>query len=349
MIESENLKQWEHCKLYEQMIEDVTMKSTATESTLPTFFLSATAWVFGTFLCVMLFLNLSGCSEPTVGQQFRDIMAEIDAKCRKEGIGPYLSPDEPPRSRKRTDSSCDILKIKPADPLATEEGRFAYSINLPPPHDKPIVEYRKGMSAERYFKALCEKEAGEFVFRTVEGVDGIKIMRPFPPQSLPFYAEMTASFQLALFDTTPSSLVEGANGVYSYVDAIEIVYGSQHQTQMVHYYFDPKLPARVSPYGVAQYPITKSQARYGYTFRSAALPDAARENGIVGGELIILDIVTEEVLAYRRIFTRMHFVDRQSAETVAGTICMNIAYQKGGEKFLAEVLKPAAKTQRDTK
>ena len=325
------------------------MKSTTTQSTLPTFFLSNRAWVFGTLLCVILFLQLSGCSEPTVGQQFRDIMAEIDAKCRKEGIGPYLSPDEPPRSRKRTDSSCDILKIKPADPLATEEGRFAYSIQLPPPHDKPKVEYKKGMTAEAYFKELCEKEAGDFVFRKAEGVDGIKIMRPFPPRSLPFYAEMTASFQLALFDSTPSSLVESANGVYSYVDAVEIVNGSQNQTKIVHYYFDPKLPTRVSPYGVAQYPIAQSQARYGYTFRSAALPSAARENGIVGGELIILDIVTEEVLAYRRIFTLMRFVDRQSAETVAGTICMNAAYQKGGEKFLAEVLNPVAKIQRETK
>jgi len=304
--------------------------------------------LFGAFLCALLCLHLSGCSEPTVGQQFRNIMAEIDAKCRKEGVGPYLSPDEPPRSRKRTDSSCDILKSEPADPLATEEGRFAYSIKLPSLHDKPDVEYRKGMSAEKNFKALCENEAGEFVFRTVKGVDGIKIMRPFPPQSLPFYAEMTASFQLALFDTTPSSLVEGVNGVYSYVDAIEIISGSQSQTQMVHYYFDPELPAGVPPYGVAQSPIAKSQSRYGYTFRGVALPDAARENGIVGGELIVLDIVTQEVLAYRRIFTLMHFVDRQSVEAVAGTICMNVAYQKGGEKFLAEVLKPAAKNQRDT-
>jgi hypothetical protein len=306
-------------------------------------------WIIRLTLFSILSVSLIGCSEPTVGQQFRDIMAEIDAKCRKEGLGPYLSPDEPPRSSKRTDGSCEILKVKPVDPLAIEEGRFAYSIKLPPPHDTPKVEYEKGMSAEEYFRELCEKEAGEFVFRTVEGVDGIKIMRPFPPRSLPIYSEMTASFKLALLDTKASSLVERATGGYSYVDAVEIVSGSQDQTQLVHYYFDPNLPMRVPPYGVAQYPISESQTRYGYTFRRAALPDAAREIGIVGGELIIMDTLTKEVLAYRRIFTLMHFVDRQSVEVVTGTICMNVAYQKGGEKFLAEVLKPAAKTQRDTK
>ncbi len=137
---------------------------------------------FGVLLCAMLCVPLSACGEPTVGQQFRDIMAEIDAKCRKEKLGPYLDPNEPPRSAKRTNGSCEILKIKPADPLATEEGRFAYSIKLPPPHDKPKVEYKKGMSAETYFKELCEKEEGDFVVRTVEGVEGIKKVRPSPQE-----------------------------------------------------------------------------------------------------------------------------------------------------------------------
>ena len=230
MIESENLKQWEHCKLYEQMIEDVTMKSSATESTLPTSFLSNRAWVFGTFLCVLLLLSLSGCSEPTVGQQFRDIMAEIDAKCRKEGIGPYLSPDEPPRSRKRTDSSCDILKIKPADPLATEEGRFAYSIQLPPPHDKPKVEYKKGMSAEAYFKELCEKEAGEWVFKTVEGVEGVFQARNLNTNlSSPGYSDLVFDTREAGSVSTnrmEDSLVQPHHGRYSYLEPGESLFAT---------------------------------------------------------------------------------------------------------------------------
>lgn len=105
------------------------------------------ALLFPVLMCSILCVTGSVRGEPTVGQQFRAIMAEIDAKCRKEKLGPYLDPNEPPRSAKRTNGSCDILNVKPVDPLATEEGRFAYSIKLPPPHDKPKVEYKKGMSA----------------------------------------------------------------------------------------------------------------------------------------------------------------------------------------------------------
>lgn len=291
-------------------------------------------------LCAMLWVPLSGCAA-TVGQQFRDIMAEIDAKCRNEKMGPYLDPDDPNYIRKRRYTDCDILKIKPADPLATEEGRFAYSIKLPPPHDKLKASYRPGMSAERYFKELCEKDAGDIVFRTVENVDGIKILRAFPQKALPFQAEMTASFQLALWDTTAISFVES---FYSYVDAVEFQSDRSGGTHSVHYYMDPKLSTTVPPYGVMHSPITESQARYGYTFRATTLPEGAREDGIRGGELVIMDIVTKEVLAYRRIFTLMHFTNRHSAELVAGKICMNVPYKKDGKRFIAEVLKPTAAT-----
>jgi hypothetical protein len=179
-------------------------------------------------LLALLCLPLSSCAA-TVGQQFRDIMADIDADCKKKGLGPYMNYNEPQSPDKLTNSSCDILTIKPADPLATEEGRFAYSIQLPPPHDKSKVEYRSGMSAESYFKELCEKAEGDFVFRTVEGVEGIKIMRPQPDiRSTP-----------PLWDEygwlSPGYFVAPINGIYEYVDAVELAQGSQTETQLVHY------------------------------------------------------------------------------------------------------------------
>lgn len=289
-------------------------------------------------LLALLCLPLSGCAT-TVGQQFRDIMADIDADCKKKGLGPYLDPNEAPYSSKRTDSSCDILTIKPADPLATEEGRFAYSIQLPPPHDKLKAQYRFGMGAAGYFKELCEKDAGDFVFRTVDGVEGIKIMRPYPQKSLPLWSEMTASTQLALWETTARSLAEKA---YSYVDAVEFENPIHSETtQLVHYSLDVALPKRPPNFGVTRSPIKVSQAHYGLTFRAVSLPQEANENGIKGGELIVMDNFTKEILAFRRTFTLMHFVNRQSPEMVSGTICMNVPYQKSGYQFISEILKPA--------
>ena len=118
---------------------------------------------------------VSGCaSARTPGEQFRKVMADIDKQCKKDRLGPYAT--EAPRNGIR-DTSCDILFLKPVDPLATPEGRFAHSIQLPPPHHKPKDVYKAGMNSEEYFKALCEAEAGEFIFKTIT-VEGLYEMRP---------------------------------------------------------------------------------------------------------------------------------------------------------------------------
>lgn len=283
----------------------------------------------------LLALPISGFAA-TVGQQFRDIMAEIDAQCRKDKQGPYFETGIPNHVRH---SGCDILSIKPADPLATEEGRFAYSIKLPEPHDKPKVQYFPGMSAETYFKQLCEKEEGDFVFRTVEGVDGIKIMRPQPKEtSVPLWNETSGP--------TPGLFVATFNGIYQYVDAVEFVQGSTN-TQLIHYAIDPKLSTKVPPWGLGHYPIEKSEARYGFTFRNSPLEN--RELGIVGHELLIFDLATYEVLAFRRRFGQLNFVTHQSAQMMHGTVCRPLPTKDSDNRFIAKVLKPVAQAKGETK
>ena len=87
-------------------------------------------------------------------------------------------PKNVPRpSSEPNDTACDILKLKPADPLATEEGRFAQSIKIP----NPVPEdsgYKLGMTPEEYFDHLCKTEAGEFIYKTVENVEGLYMLRP---------------------------------------------------------------------------------------------------------------------------------------------------------------------------
>jgi hypothetical protein len=359
MIESENLKQWEHCKLYEQMIEDVTMKSSATESTLPTSFLSNRAWVFGTFLCVLLLLSLSGCSEPTVGQQFRDIMAEIDAKCRKEGIGPYLSPDEPPRSRKRTDSSCDILKIKPTDPLATEEGRFAYSIQLPPPHDKPKVEYKKGMSAEAYFKELCEKEAGEWIFKTVEGVEGVfQGRRNIPPaqsgDSLLVHPLREAS---EITRTMEDVLVQPYHGRYNYMERPRDLdetgapyfrdFRGKENTERFPSGFTVNVDGsfRKVPYIVNREYAEKLKSEYAFSWRQVVHTDML-ENGIVSGETIIYDRTTIEVLAFRRFVVRYWPLEDSMSTRLVNRESCRPGFTGASSDFIQAVLVPVNPVRR---
>ena len=300
---------------------------------------STSGFVFRAFLCAMLCASSSARGEPTVGQQFRDIMAEIDAKCRKEKLGPYLDPKEPPRSAKRTDGSCEILKIKPADPLATEEGRFAYSIKLPPPHDKPKVEYKKGMSAETYFKELCEKEAGDFVFRTVDGIEGITLVRPSAQSYASLRTEMPTNNYFANYEGIAGSFISSINGKYLYFDAVEFVSDNSLKTQLAHYYLNKDLPQNKSPYRKERKTIKNTSAKYGYTYR-ATKREQALENGISGGELIILDIQTKEILAFRRTFYREEFAEIRSPEHMRVSICKSVPIEKRGATFITEVLRP---------
>ncbi len=275
--------------------------------------MSPYVWKPSVLVCALLCLPVGGCGEPTVGQQFRDIMAEIDAKCRKERLGPYLDPSEPPLSSKRTDSSCDILKIKPVDPLATEEGRFAYSIKLPPPHDKPKVEYKKGMSTEVYFKELCDKEAGEWIFRTVEGVEGVfqgRNYQPFNASNLMF--QMKEANEI-LERNMEDRLVQPYHGRFNYMERpsnpdemgkhyVRFFRGSEVTG---HYKIGTqknKKPVYV-PYIINQEQTETLKSRYGFTWRQIPTADML-ENGITGGETIIYDRTTNEVLAFRRFFSR---------------------------------------------
>ena len=95
----------------------------------------------------------------TPGERFRKNLEEMASLCQSKKLI-------------ATDSRCILPKIKPADPLATEEGRFAHSIKIP----NPVPEdsgYKPGMTSEQYFDHLCKTEAGEFIYKTVENVEGI--------------------------------------------------------------------------------------------------------------------------------------------------------------------------------
>src|SRR5574339_72189 len=109
---------------------------------------------------------LSSCVsfQETPGERFRKAIEEIEAACAKRKLDP-------------NEVCGGVAKLKPADPLATEAGRFAHAIKIPNlvPADSG---YRPGMTPEQYFDHLCKSEAGEFIYKTVENVEGLYLMRP---------------------------------------------------------------------------------------------------------------------------------------------------------------------------
>jgi len=266
----------------------------------------------------LLVAPLMGCTEKTVGQQFRDIMVQIDTQCRNDKLGPYLDKNDPEYRNKIPRTDCDILKIKPADPLATEEGRFAYSIKLPPPHDKPQVVYSPGMSAETYFKQLCEKEAGEWVFKTAEGVEGLfqgRNLNTDTPSA--GYTDLIISYKEAGYISTKDmqdSLVQPYHGRYNYLERLRD--WNEVGEPYVRFFRGAEVPGHPKegtqknrvpvyvPYIVNREQTDTLKSRYGFTWRQVVDKDAT-ENGIVGSELIIFDRTTKDVLAFKRSFVRV--------------------------------------------
>ena len=95
------------------------------------------------------------------------------------------------------------------------------------------------------------------------------------------------------------------------------------------------------PYIVAMADVSTFQSRYGYTWRGITrLHD--RELGIAGGELLILDSQTSEVLAVRRSFVRSGSVKNNLTGVwwLTAEKCSKESLKMDAQ-FINEVLKPA--------
>lgn len=291
-------------------------------------------------LCTLIAL-ISGCAHAkTPGEQFRQIMADIDKQCRKEQRGPYET--QPPSNGIRY-SDCDILLLKPQDPLATPEGRFAHAIQLPPTHDKPKDVYKSGMTSEEYFKALCEAEAGEFIFRTVENVDGVFDLRPRTPIA-------NYEYQHLFVMEDPYGYVDGEarNSPYLFVEPERYKFyerssnkpGNDLKVERFFGYNGRNLDS------LKKAIVTSRSARYGFTWRSI-FRSHDRELGIAGGELLVLDLETNELLGFRRGFakTSVSSANRGANWEFAPT-CPKYEYRGGRSKdfdfsywFIGKVLR----------
>jgi hypothetical protein len=296
-------------------------------------------------LLLLLGASITGCAT-TVGQEFRDIMADIDAQCKRDHQGPYYDRTIPNNTQH---SGCDILSIKPADPLATEEGRFTYSIKLPAPHDKLKTEYSRMMTAESYFKELCEKDAGEWIFRTVEGVEGVfqgRNYQPFNASSLVF--QMKEANEV-LDRNMEDRLVQPYHGRFNFMERPRDP--EETGKPYVRFYRGAEVPGH-SKIGTQKnkrpvyvpYIVNKEQAdalksRYGYTWRQISTSEML-ENGITGGETIIYDRSTNEVLAFRRFFYRYWpHSDSKATRLTNGDGCQS-GFTGAPFQFVQKVLVP---------
>lgn len=313
----------------------------------------ATGWTRGLLVLGLGGLLIAGCAagaftkDETPGQHFDRMMKEFAENCAKTKLKP-------------NDRSCDRLKLKPADPLATEEGRFAHSIKIP----NPVPEdsgYKPGMTPQEYFNHLCKTEAGEFIYKTVENVEGLYMMRP-RTEAVDYEQEHLYTLE------DPYGHTNGeATGIeFLFVEPnryqfFEMALMKDRKLRMGNQFLDPsylnmpEAKARYERYSGYDAHKTKKmikefdttlRSRYGFTWRGITRPHD-RELGIAGGELIVLDLQTNEVLGVRRGYIRSGGMKNLTGIWwLTGRTCPEYNYRHRNKDFdfsywfVGKVLKP---------
>lgn len=254
-------------------------------------------------------LLIAGCANPgglfgeTVGEKFRKALANVDTFCKKNKIGPYLDRSDRESMRNAAATDCEVLRIKPFDlntVLATPEGKFAYSIQLPPPLDKPRVRRSDYRSADEYFEALCQHELVETTFKKVKDVDGIAVLRVYPipyPVTLGSYSDESNGTGMAI---APEERLILSPPSFQFVERPLRLDEQKKFPGVAYFRFEKDLN---KPGQLSVQPISQLSATYASIWRGTPSMDD-RQDGIFGGELILLDRKSGEIVGIRRTFSR---------------------------------------------
>ena len=302
----------------------------------------------GLLLLISLCLELlSACTTvgETPGEHFRKAIKEIEAACASRKLAP-------------NEVCGGVAKLKPADPLATEEGRFAHSVKIPNPVPADSG-YKPGMTPEQYFDHLCKREAGEFVYKTVENVSGFYLMRPRKRASdyeMEHLYGLEAPYQEVHgeYDSPEEYFVQPHLGKYQFVEVPLTKEASEPDGYKYRrYYRDENAhPGKeyqtaingrsmLVPFIVAGRTTQSLNSKYGVTWRGIERP-YDRELGIAGSELIILDLASRDILAVKRGFKRTGGVRNLTGIWwLAGQTCPKLS-GRPDHWFIRDVLQPSA-------
>jgi hypothetical protein len=218
--------------------------------------------------------------------------------------------------------------------LQDPEAKIAYSLKLPDSVPKPVpFDFSKAYwkswlpgtpkLAVQYFNHLCSTEAGEWIFRKAQNVEGFYFARP---QDEPTTDVMTDPFGPEM-PWIQRIIKVGGNSLedkgtkyinppfYNYRFVEEPRRNTSWQAgikepyvRLFGYTQEPmrRVDGSSTPYWKEKTPmqiigIPALTVQYGYTWRGLKR-ERDREHGIAGGELLIYDLQTKEVLAVRRQF-----------------------------------------------
>lgn len=193
----------------------------------------------------------------------------------------------------------------PTEWVTTPEGQFAHSIKIPNPVPRDSG-YRKGMTSREYFEHLCKAEAGQFIFKAIDDVPGFFFMRP---PSVPTDDDLMDRYKLEapeierlfqLMRDTPTArariFVNPPWALYRFVEEPSRNLNKDGASKYVRSY-----GYRQDHSPMAHALVNDLDSKFAIVWRGIRRP-ADRDLSIAGGEWIVFDLHSKEVLAVMRMF-----------------------------------------------
>nr|WP_315485524.1 hypothetical protein [uncultured Undibacterium sp.] len=264
--------------------------------------------------------------------------------------------------------NCDVYQLRRLDDniakpkIDMPEIKWPRSTELPAPS--------RGMSKREYFDFLCKSEAGETIYKTVENVPGLLQMRPaFEPTDLEYsdryVLEDPYSITRESLSAPWDAYVQPLTGKYDFLEmsgtALKKNYFVKNVNEkidftklsdsFVRFYRDVKAhPGKTETSYLESGPVhlpsivnavetNKIQAKFGYTWRGLG-GASLRESGITGGDQVVVDLRTGEVLALRRSFVFSDLRSGSSSVLWMGAAHCTNALTTPTHIFVKKVLKP---------
>lgn len=292
----------------------------------------------------------TGDPRGVVCEKYRERLEPLDP-LRRDLFGEFYDLKKFHECRARVearDTQCEYLKLRRRE--APEYWPHANVVppKLPDAPNPPV--YKMWMTAKGYFEALCKAEAGEFIFRTIDNVESVYQVRPRRSASAAALRDryvMEDPYGYTDAEArTPATIFLGPKK-YRY---FEVPTGRSGSAGFVvrFYGYDDRDPKSLKK----EYD-SKLKSRYGYTWREIKRPKD-REHAIVGGELIVLDLQTNEILGIRRGFIISGKVPnvKSGIQWEIGAVCpafnFNGVFHKRDDFsywFISKVLRPARSEQ----
>ena len=193
----------------------------------------------------------------------------------------------------------------PAEWVATPEGKFAHSIKIPNPVPRDSG-YRPGMTSEQYFDHLCKTEAGEFIFKAMQNVEGLYFMRPpkrpkdddLKDRYRLEAPDIERTFQLlrAVTEERATIFIAPPRNTFKFYEEPNQESATSTPYVRAWGYYGGRIPMQVEA-------VSTLNSKYGMTWRGLRrLND--REFAIAGSEWIVIEIQTNNVLAVIRNYGR---------------------------------------------